>query len=1456
MKFKTFLTQILFLVFYSAFANNGRYRLILVDDPSTTITIAWDQSSGTSPVVYYGTLDEGTNYLNYPNSKTVDRVVVDKDMDNTFARLTGLSANTNYYFVINDSEGTSQRFWFRTAPNDNSRLSIIAGGDSRNFRTPRRAANLLVSKLKPHAVLFAGDMTDNSTDLEWKKWFDDWQDTIASDGRMFPIIPARGNHENATDIYDLFDTPNTNSYYALTFGNSLFRAYTLNSEISVFGNQLTWLQNDLSASSGVIWKMAQYHKPIRPHTAWKAENNNQYDAWAQLFYDEGVRLVVDCDSHVARTTWPLKPSSELGNDEGFVVEQTNGTVYTGEGCWGAPLRPNDDDKSWTRNSGSFNQFKLLFVEPSKIELRTIKVDNAMDVGEVSNTDPFTLPSMLDVFSPPTGDVVIISNSNDIFCPVVYSPCDDEDSDTVLDEEDGFCNCQGFDSYDNTVFTTQVLYSSDDAEEITGTVNTSSSDLELVTDSDVQLVGLRFDGIEIPESATILRAYIQFSIDERITPQPTTNLVIHGELSPDSNTFSNTNKISTRTLTTNSTSWDDVADWGSIDIAGANQRSPDLSDEMNEIFAQPGWVNGNAVAFIISGTGKRVADSYDDGKPPKLIVLFDTDCPLNDIEIGAISACDEMTDTYSQDVIVTYQNAPVTGTLNVNGQAFAIGTSPQTVTLTGLSANGFDVDITAVFSDVPTCTIYKESIYEAPSACSNGGLPNNIPNDNLNIALLPDATVSGNVVNGRGVPEEILYDPSIGNYYTVTAFNEYGLALNKDIGSPVDPDKGMKWQVNWTNVKYINYITFGGVYTFNSQGQPNTLWRISYRVDGTWIILEEGTGGWIDGGIYEWGGTSFNPIEADALRVQLYSDGFNEVKSTHLRGRGGISTSFDDSSTTTKATLIQYLSPGNACSVAIPSGSILYCDGDWINTDGPDETSGSIDTIIASGIYIIDADKDVEVNDLEISIGATVIIKEGASLTIKGNFINNGIIELESTSTKYSSLIVDGTSTGNVSYKRHVNAFNGSTGNDLVSSPFSGQTFGAFATNNPNLFENPGNTVQKLFGPFNELSGSYETYLTTTNAATLLEKGNGYRAARDASEDGTSGTTLTFTGNVETSAVNVPIVAGGASNWNLIGNPYPSYLKVQDFLNFMANSGLIDENAVGIYGYDGAAADSWTIYNLATTTASTVITPGQGFFIDAEASGNMSFTPSMRSKGSDDDFILGRNSNILTYLKLNASANNKTYHTDFYFNPNASLGLDPGYDAAVWYESPPSFAVYSNLVQENTGVPLALQALNDNDLSNVVIPLGVNANANEALTFSILESTIPNSVDVYLEDTITNTFTLLNSSNYTLTPSSAISGIGRFYLRFEVSILNTVEQPLESLSIYADSKQKTIVIDGQLLSDTGFKLYDISGRVVSFIPLDITSTKQSINIAQLSTGIYIVELISDTNEKRIEKLIIK
>ena len=81
-----------------SFANNDKYRLIINDDPATTITVAWNQISGTNPIVYFGTVDEGTNWAAYPNSKTVDRAVISRGMDNRFARRTGLTANTAYYF--------------------------------------------------------------------------------------------------------------------------------------------------------------------------------------------------------------------------------------------------------------------------------------------------------------------------------------------------------------------------------------------------------------------------------------------------------------------------------------------------------------------------------------------------------------------------------------------------------------------------------------------------------------------------------------------------------------------------------------------------------------------------------------------------------------------------------------------------------------------------------------------------------------------------------------------------------------------------------------------------------------------------------------------------------------------------------------------------------------------------------------------------------------------------------------------------------------------------------------------------------------------------------------------------------------------------------------------------------------------------------------------------------------
>ena len=137
-----------------------------------------------------------------------------RGMNNYFVRLRNLQPSTTYYFVIQDSEGCSKRMSFKTAPdNPYERLSIIAGGDSRNYREARQNANKIVAKLRPHCVMFGGDMTGADSDEQWKMWMDDWQLTIARDGRITPIIVTRGNHEQDNrSLVNLFDVNNRKDF--------------------------------------------------------------------------------------------------------------------------------------------------------------------------------------------------------------------------------------------------------------------------------------------------------------------------------------------------------------------------------------------------------------------------------------------------------------------------------------------------------------------------------------------------------------------------------------------------------------------------------------------------------------------------------------------------------------------------------------------------------------------------------------------------------------------------------------------------------------------------------------------------------------------------------------------------------------------------------------------------------------------------------------------------------------------------------------------------------------------------------------------------------------------------------------------------------------------------------------------------------------------------------------------
>lgn len=180
---------------------------------------------------------------------------------------------------------------------------------------------------------------------------------------------------------------------------------------------------------------------------------------------------------------------------------------------------------------------------------------------------------------------------------------------------------------------------------------------------------------------------------------------------------------------------------------------------------------------------------------------------------------------------------------------------------------------------------------------------NEPNELVNLALLDDATVVGNIENGRGTPSDILYDPKTNKYKSSsTSFNEYGVNFNKTFSYHGENDLVLSF--SWTELKNVNYITFAG--TYPNQPQEKTSWLIQYKGDGSWQKLDEGVGGWINSGIYEWKSENLIPIKVKEIRLYIFEETQGDAKSVHLRGRGVLNNYEDQDSI--KATLIQYLKP--------------------------------------------------------------------------------------------------------------------------------------------------------------------------------------------------------------------------------------------------------------------------------------------------------------------------------------------------------------------------------------------------------------------------------------------------------------------------------------------------------------------------------------------------------------------
>lgn len=212
----------------------------------------------------------------------------------------------------------------------------------------------------------------------------------------------------------------------------------------------------------------------------------------------------------------------------------------------------------------------------------------------------------------------------------------------------------------------------------GDIRRRDDSIELgIDDDNKQYVGIRFDEVLIPPGSTINSAFVDFIVDETSDAPVPTYLRFQGHDVDDSPTFGGNSDISNRLSSeaTTATVEFQEASWVTV---GATETTPDLASIVQEIVARGGWVSGNALSLLVSGTGERTAESDDEDAP---VLRVDFTPPVGaDIRLTLSDSPDPVTIGSLYQYTVNLDNVNVqdatgvmlTGTLppEVNFQSYA------------------------------------------------------------------------------------------------------------------------------------------------------------------------------------------------------------------------------------------------------------------------------------------------------------------------------------------------------------------------------------------------------------------------------------------------------------------------------------------------------------------------------------------------------------------------------------------------------------------------------------------------------------------------------------------------------------------------------------------------------------------------------------------------------------------
>ena len=537
--------------------------------------------------------------------------------------------------------------------------------------------------------------------------------------------------------------------------------------------------------------------------------------------------------------------------------------------------------------------------------------------------------------------------------------------------------------------------------------------------------------------------------------------------------------------------------------------------------------------------------------------------------------------------------------------------------------------------------------------------------------------------------------------------------------------------------------------------------------------------------------------------------------------------------------------------AILAKVITNQTGDWETastwTGGVLPTSS--DDVIINTDHIIKIKSAVAVNKLTINAGGGLTINSGKSIDITNDLTNNGsesnIIFFAGASGP-AALKIGGTYTGpNVTFNHRMIAdFNDKW--VLIAAPLKEATINNYINGAEMIVLNEAEDKQSL-GTYNDANTAILKYTYVTNpqpnTTDQFGVGQGYATKLNNTETPAQ-PKLQFKGKLQDAAtVNFP-VSGLGNGFNLVGNPYSTWL----FANLPANANNLLTTNTAIL----SEATIWLWDTLNETfipknqdDVAFRIAPTQGFFVKAIiGGGHFSFAENMQTLTTDTYY---RTPNTRFEINLFVATNTDQRNTTVRYINNRTTSFDNGSDSSLFEGDGDALSIYTELVENNMGKKLAIQSLPNSNFENMVIPVGVISAEGLEITFTAEALNLPTGLKVFLEDRNNNIFTCLDEANatYKVTVDAANTD-GRFYLHTKTSSLLSLDTDLlNSVNIY-NTSTSNLKITGLQKGETTMSLFNLLGKQIMTTSFDGANVN-NISLPRLAAGIYVVKLQTKTGE---------